>query len=212
MGKLKGILTCYEKNAFYHKYEDGQLGPAENITLRVLNKFFKLSKSDKKNSFMKFRGIIPENVLHFDIFDNSIMFYTRPQYRELFFERHLGIPTSKYRIPFLLWIYKGRNLKVFALKSKPKIDSELYQAPFMNISDSGSVCMGNVKYGNEENYFDDLMQDITDKFFNSLFTHTNTDRLLKMNYLTYLKEYANKQGYNFSELLVETKYKLKDFL
>lgn len=212
---LKGIIACYDTYTFYHHVENGELGPATNLTHDNIKTIFKttIKGAKEKIMFMKWKSLIPENVLHFDIMNNSIIFYTQPTFRKLFFSDSLAIKSANYKIPFLLWVYKNKSLSVFALKKKPtSADETLYQAPFMNISGSGSVCMGNVKYGNEENYFDFLMEDIVDKFFNSFFSHTNCDKLLKMNYLTFLEKHAEDKDFSYAKYLVETNKKISDLL
>lgn len=213
--ELKGIIACYDSYTLFHHVKNGELGPATNLTQENIKTIFKATIKDAKEKivFMKFKSLIPENVLHFDVQDNSIIFYTQPTFKKLYFASSLKIESAEYKIPFLLWVYKNKTLSVFALKRKPRSENDfLYQAPFMNISSSGSVCMGNVKYGNEENYFEDLMQDIIDKFFNSYFSHTNTNELLKMNYMTFLQKHKNDRDFSYSNYLVKTKRKISDLL
>lgn len=210
---LKGIIACYEKHVFFHSIENGELGPATNLSMDSIRGLFKITMKDKKGSFMKFKSLIPENVLTFDSFDGSIIFYTEPMYKPLIFAETLGIPSAYYKIPFLLWSYKNKLLSVYALKTKPKGEDDiLYNAPFMNINSSGSVCMGNVKFGGEKESFEKLMEDIVDKFFNSAFTHTSNNNLLKMNYQTFLKNHANDKNLSYAKLLYPSKYKIKDLL
>lgn len=216
MSKLKGIISIYDTHTIFQKpnFETGKLGVPKNMTLASIRKIFKLDLEYGNNKFMRFKdGIIPDNVVNFDAFKEEIIFYTKPDYRKLFFKTHLKIEDNFYKIPYLLWVYKNKNLKVFALKTKIKSSKDiLYNAPFMNVSSNGSVCMGNVKYGNESEFFDLLMEDIIDKFFNSYFTHTNNSNLLKMNYSTFLEKHANDKNLSYSGLLVQSNCKLKEIL
>lgn len=210
---LKAIITYYGNNAFFHHVNDGKVGPAMNLTDESIKLVFKSSLKGRKAEFMKFKNIIPKNVLNFDPMDGSILFYTEPCMKTLYFSKSLDIPSGEYKVPFLLWKYSNKSLAVYALKRAPKsIEDKLFNAPFMNINQLGGVCMGNVKYGNEEKFYDILMEDIIDKFFNSVFTHTNHDNLMQMNYLTFLKEYKGNKNVSFSNLLVDSKQKIKDIL
>ena len=116
-------------------------------------------------------------------------------------------------MPFLLWNYKNENLQIFALKRKPTKDTDdLYNAPFMNVSSNGLVCMGNVKYGQETKYFEDLIDDIVFKFYNSIFTHTNNNNLLTINYQDFLKNHKNDKNLSYAHLLVKNNFKILDLL
>lgn len=211
--ELKGVITCYSNNTFFHHVKDGELGPATNLTDANIKTIFKSTLKGKKIDFMKFKGIIPKNVLHFDSMDGSIIFYTEPMFKTLYFTKQLDIPSAEYKIPFLLWKYKNKSLSVFALKKTPKSEKEkLHHAPFMNINTVGNVCMGSVSYGKEENFYDSLMEDIVEKFFDSNFSHTNHDNLLKMNYTKFLKEHAGDKNLSYSKILVENKKTIKDIL
>lgn len=205
--KLIGVIACYSNISLYHEMgNDGTLGPGTNLTMENIKKIFRFTAKERKSTLMKFKGLIPENVLHFDAFDGSIVFYTKPSFRMIIFRNDLEIKNAYYKIPYLLWVYKNRRLSVFALKKKPKDENEeLFNAPFMNISENGNVCMGNVKYANEKYVFDYLMEDIVEKFFASEFTHTSHNNLVNMNYQKFLEQYANDKNLSYSKLLVPSK-------
>ena len=82
----------------------------------------------------------------------------------------------------------------------------------MNVSSNGSVCMGNVKYGQETKYFEDLIDDIVFKFYNSIFTHTNNNKLLTINYQDFLKNHKNDKNLSYAHLLVKNNFKILDLL
>lgn len=50
------------------------------------------------------------------------------------------------QVPPLLWLANKQNLVIFALASdrRPTEKTMLYHAPFFNVYDNGSVCMGTV--------------------------------------------------------------------
>ena len=140
--ELKAIIAYYGQYTFYHAVENGELGPATNLTHESIKSIFKSTVKGVKEKiiFMKWKSFIPENVLHFDILNNSIIFYTKPTFKKLLFAKHTNIPSAEYKIPFLLWKYKNRQLDVYALKKKPTSEKDiLYHAPFMNINSRGNV-------------------------------------------------------------------------
>ena len=216
VNRLKSVIAVYNDFTLFHKYENGVLGPGTNIRMRNIKSIFKHTMLEKNQSFMSFKSIIPENILSFDPIDGNVMFYTKPEMQTLFFSKDLNLdvkPTDKFKMPFLLWNYKNENLQIFALKRKPTKDTDdLYNAPFMNVSSNGSVCMGNVKYGQETKYFEDLIDDIVFKFYNSIFTHTNNNNLLTINYLHFLKKYKNDKNVSYANLLVKSNYKIHHLL
>jgi len=86
--------------------------------------------------------------------------------------------------PGLVWAVDARDignpLRVAAFKGKqrPKKDTVLYRAPYMNIWDGGKVCQGSgviPKFtGNET-----MIPAWQESFFNSVFTHPNAREVLK---------------------------------
>ena len=213
MSKLNGVIGCYTDFTLFHNVnKDGSLGPGTNLSINNLKKIYKALNFNNVK-FMAFEDIIPENVLWYDQFDEAVIFYTEPQMRNLYFTDGTKIPSGEYKMPYLLWVYKNQKLSVYALKKKPKDSKEeLYQAPFMNVSSSGMVCMGNVKYGEGMNTFNELIEDIINKFFGSYFSHTQTNDLLKMNYSLFLKNHVNDRNFSYAKILVKTKLTLKDII
>ena len=120
------------------------------------------------------------------------MDYRRKQAEQLFTDDK--IKNGVYPVPKLLWkFYKG-SLDIFAYKiEKGKI--VLYNAPFLNTSTHGDVCSGSIKY--DFNTFDYLkiIQIIESKFYNSYFTHTNNDKLIKINLLDFYQNYLNAEKF-----------------
>lgn len=216
MNDLKAVIAVYDNFTLYHTYKNQKLGPGKNITIKNIKSIFKLSLYDNMESLMSFNKFIPENVLNFDPVEGSVIFYTKPEMRNLIFSKDLNFNVKledQYKMPFLLWVYKNNILSVFALKRKPtKLTDKLYNTPFLNVSSRGNVCMGNVKYGDETKYFDVLIKDIVYKFYNSVFTHTNNDNLLKMNYVKFLELHKNDKNLSYSKLLIENGLTLNDVL
>ena len=171
--RLNGVLAIYNNFVLHHEVkEDGELAPATNLTMDSMRLLLKgIVTTEEAGINLKFKSIIPENVLYFDEFLGDIIYYTKPQFRKLVFKDEEL--TGSYKLPFLLFVKKrSEPLKVFALKSKPKnLEAVLCRAPFFNVYNGGGVCMGTARINEEQNTFDDLMKEIDDKFFGSYFTH-----------------------------------------
>ena len=120
--ELKAIISCYETHTFFHDVIDGELGPATNLTEENIKTIFKstIKNAKEKIIFMKFKSLIPENVLHFDVQNNSVIFYTKPTFKKLFFASPLKREPAFYKIPFLLWVYRNKSLITTAFNKKQK--------------------------------------------------------------------------------------------
>ena len=64
----------------------------------------------------------------------------------MYFVSGLDIPNGKAYVPPMLWYASKYSLAVFALATdrRPKENTPLYYAPFLNIYEDGKVCMGTV--------------------------------------------------------------------
>ncbi len=214
MKNLKAIIAIYDNISLFHHVEDNELGPATNLTMDSVKLLLRGISKKKIKTSISWKSIIPENVLQFNPEKRSVLFYTEPCFRKMHFRiEKTNAFSGMWKQPFLLWKFEKETLSVWALKTKPRSeDDDLYQAPFLNVYSSGIVCMGNVDFGNEENYFDDLINDLVDQFYNSFFTHTNVDELLKMNYMDFILNHSGDKNFKFAKYLVKTNYKIKDIL
>ena len=164
--------------------------PITEETFETLSKFFK-KKLNQKKYFIK--GMIPRNIHYFDTENLHVIWTTEEKQAEQLFTDD-KIKNGVYPVPKLLWkFYKG-SLDIFAYKiEKGKI--VLYNAPFLNTSIHGDVCSGSIKY--DFNTFDYLkiIQIIESKFYNSYFTHTNNNKLIKINLLDFYQNYLNAEKF-----------------
>lgn len=177
---LQYILAVYSGNVHYHRYDskNDRIETAAPLTLENAKTITKAIRSEELClSNINFEGMIPKNVLHFKTDFKEIIFYTAPTKRQLVFSDNLPITTAQYPTPYLLWHINGNRLNIYALDSQPKdLEAELYQAPFLNVGSNGNVCLGTANLGKFDTY-EETMEDALHKFFNSTFTHTNTDAL-----------------------------------
>lgn len=164
--------------------------PITEETFESLNKFFK-KKLNLKKYFIK--GMIPRNIHYFDTESLHVIWTTEEKQTEQLFTDS-KIKNGTYPVPKLLWKFHKGNLDIFAYKiEKGKI--VLYNAPFLNTSLGGGVCSGSIKYDFDTFDYLKIIQIIESKFYNSYFTHTNNDKLLKINLLEFYKTYLNAEKF-----------------
>ena len=111
----------------------------------------------------------------------------------------------------MIFKYSNKSLSVFAIVDNERInaDSELYQAPFFNVNSYGNVCMGNVNINLVEKFktFDKCKDFLENSFFNSFFTHSNSDNINK----EYLLSLEMNKVFN-NKNLIKTNYNLTSIL
>lgn len=210
--KLKFLIAVYDGgNMAYHNYdkENDCLGAPEQLTTGSTKHLFKFVKGQKMDHDYSFgSNIIPNEVLYFKSDEKYIIWYTKPCVKEILFKNEL-IKSGEFPIPYLLWSLKGKSLYVNALYRKPKsLEDTLYQAPFMNVSSSGSVCMGSANFSSSSINYMEIIEKIESAFFNSYFTHTNENSLLNGNFIELLEEMRNTKKFN-NKLLIKKKDKIK---
>ncbi len=142
---------------------------------------------DERRNMQNIKGILPDNLLSFEPLPGGYykMIWHRPaELRVMHFVKELKLPTAKTWVPAMVYVAHTKGLFVYALKSnsRPKEATRLYRAPFFNVNDFGSVCLGNaqVQKPKEKTYLN-LMKYWEDLFWLSEFTHMNGDNKTKSN-------------------------------
>ena len=133
------------------------------------------TKKEKKQEFLKPKGILPTHILHLNPSENgSVIWYTKAGKRQLYFSENLEIPNGTAEVPALIWLATQRSLKVFALSSnrRPTEKTSLFYAPFFNVYENGNVCMGTVNIDIQNSAsVEEFIQAWESYFFNSYFSH-----------------------------------------
>lgn len=134
---------------------------------------------DERKNMAKFTGMLPENLLLFSLLPGGrykALWFRPAEERVVHFSDGLNIPTGKANVPAMLYHVDAGHLSVFALKSnkRPIEKTRLCFAPFFNVNDAGSVCLGsaNVKKPKDSSYQSTLKY-WEDLFWLSEFTHVN---------------------------------------
>jgi len=134
-------------------------------------------KSNEKR--VMFGGYIPTNVIGYadKINYNLVLWRTEAQKVRMLFDSKLKIEDGKYHVPGLVWVF-GKELKLYAYKEWNGEKTQLFFAPFHNISE-GSVCLGTAMDYLDTDVMEYTFRDVTQKveaaFWQSKFTHSSND-------------------------------------
>lgn len=147
--------------------------PGVPMTLEGLASFAGLA--GRRTSY---RGFIHERAVY--LAPNMLAWWTPACKRRVWFqsESGLGEQSGECNHPPLLFIVDKKTWSVFALRTseRPTPTTKLYVAPYLNVWESGQICVGNVDLPDAIN--SDTIAPYEDAFFRSRFTHPNHDRLI----------------------------------
>lgn len=217
MEKLKPIksIVLYantdEKYAEIHDInEDGNFLAGRPLTRNELRVFASMAENQKENKSDRF--MFYRNVIAFesnDIETKLAWIYPAQKIKLFFSDKVKGLETGDYYVPNLIFVSNGKKVGVYAIKKKDLFNmdpkTQLYKAPFMNIYDHGSVCMGTAKIGKFKDN-NELMKNVENAFFTSKFTHTNYSKIVKGSLINAYKNQKKK----FQESLLLPDKKLED--
>lgn len=177
--------------------------PLQQETLQgIVDVFF-----DERQNSAQFGGIIPHNLIKFDIMPGGqyeMIWYRPEEQRQLFFAESLNLPSGKAWVPALLYKVTRRSLSIYALQAinRPSEQTELFRAPFHNVYDDGRVCLGSAQvkkpvektYAAATKYWEDL-------FWLSEFSHLNgATNPAKTNINTLWKRLINNPDLKWSDM------------
>lgn len=124
-------------------------------------------------------GFIPDTVLYMD--GELLLWWTRPGKRHIAFRAEgLGDAERGEVVPHpgLVFAASSQVWKVWAVKggARPTPDTELFQAPYFNVYDTGAICQGSAAV--PEGTTAGRIGAWNDAFFGSFFTHPNVRKKL----------------------------------
>ena len=189
--------------------------PLSEREAKILAKSLNTEK-ERSKAFLKSESILPINVLYINPTEKgSVIWYTKARKTKLFFTESLEIPNGTASIPAMLWVAFKQNLTVFSLTSdkRPTEKTILYHAPFFNVYENGSVCMGTVNVDIKNSVsVEEFIKAWEDYFFNSKFSHLNNHNPTNGNCVNMWKELVDT-GKSFpKEILKKTNKTLKNIL
>lgn len=164
---------------------------------------------------VKFRGRIPSNLFSIsaDQFSIRMIWSNVSQRQEMFFRKELNIPNGSAWQPNLVYIVDRNEFKVFAYTDSILTEeSQLFLVPYHNVSEIGSVCLGDIKLRKCE-YIDDLMAMYEEVMFKSYFSHAGgVADLVKYNINLFWRNLI-ETGKKFpADKLIPTKLTISSFL
>ncbi len=169
----------------------------------------------KENNFLQCRGIISENILFINTtYNGFVIWFTPEQKVNLFFKNELGIPSGKAKVPALIWKATKNHLEIFAVQEnkRPKENTQLFFAPFLNVFRTGKVCMGTVDINIENKCcLEDFIKYWEEYFWNSWFSHgVENYNPVSANIIQLWKEHVNTNKNFPTEVLIKRNEMLKD--
>lgn len=180
------LLTVYnsgvDKYEYYiesHDIVEGQVAAGKPLKVETIEEI--LASMYQENAEMKqFTGIMPQNLLHYKQYSGGkkykMCWYQPEQWRKLFHAPALKIAEGFAMVPPMIYLVDRNYFGVYALDSndRPDSKSKLYRAPFFNVDNNGSVCLGNAKVPKpSDRTYASLMKYWEDLFWLSKFTHVN---------------------------------------
>ncbi len=125
--------------------------------------------------------VLSENILAKS--DRMIAWWTPRRRRQMFFENPEGkmqrLNGKLFPQPPLVWkvIHGGLSIRALAENKRPNAETKLAVAPFWNLSDDGSVCLGSMRC--PESTSVGSIEGWEKGFYESAFTHANVGRLTR---------------------------------
>lgn len=182
--ELRDALLIYRENRrsfiTWHTVTTQQqgpplLGPAQPLTTAFIED---LAESLSGGAVAE---LLPENVLAKT--DRMIAWWTPRCVRRMFFENSEGkaqiLNGKNFPQPPLVWRVAHGDLKIRALcgNKRPNTHTSLAAAPFWNLSDDGSVCLGTMRSPDSASVAS--IGAWEQGFYESAFTHANVGRLTR---------------------------------
>lgn len=123
---------------------------------------------------LTFTGFIPSRLLFID--PSTMIWWWPADTRQIWFKEtkgKIGTCTGDTPHPGLVFAISGGQWYVWAVKypARPHEKTELYQAPYFNVWESGQICTGNVEL--PKSFGIETIQIYEQAFFGSNFTHPN---------------------------------------
>lgn len=116
--------------------------------------------------------LLPENLLSYSSMHQ--MWWRPAGMAQVFFDcKELGKRGAMVHHPALVFLVISGHYRLFAIKEskRPGAETALFHAPYFNVYDTGSVCMGSA--ARPSKLTPEHIKEMEDSFFNSSFTHVN---------------------------------------
>lgn len=218
--KPKAALIAYECGEGYNKdyylelhsiNENGRMGAAVPVSYDFMNALVENYSEDVCGTP---HGRMPENILLCDTRrgHERYVWWNAPRRRRMYFKESLNIADGEFGVPGVVYDAKSDGLAVYAFKGvRPGMDSELYRAPFFNVT-FANVCLGNAPLNlPSDPSFTNLIECWERRFWMSEFSHLGGGCNPTKNNLVIVTENARNKSFDNEELIPHN-MKLKDLL
>lgn len=135
--------------------------------------------------------LLPGHILAKGI--DHLIWYRPPSRRTIWVKaEELGQRSGEIPIPGLIWLVKplsgGCSIFAYQGDDRPTAETQLCQAPFFNVWESGGICTGNAEVPRGPEAL--VPENWENMFFKSWFTHPNTPKIVrgKQGAYTFIKE------------------------
>lgn len=215
----KAALIAYSSEVYDDFYlelrtvgPDGRMSEGRPVTVEFMNS---LVEGYSARYSTTPHGTVPNNLLWMDTrkgFERYI-WHNPPQKRMMFFHHTLGIESAEYNLPGIIYQVRGDHLDVFAYKGdSPTPDTELYKAPFFNVSGS-SVCLGRADLPRPSDLtFATFLEWWEKKFWLTEFLHLGGGGNPTKGNLVLVTKAAKDSPFDLDQLVGFANYRLKDLL
>lgn len=203
-------VTYIEKRRFTKhltEYRPTSYSPLAEDEAKTLKQYFKI-KEKQKQPYV-FTGLIPENVFYVSThITDAVIAWHKPSHKNYLL---LQNKRGKVIYPNLVFIANKDTLKVFLYKKWEGIKTKLYYAPFNNLYNNGSLCLGTADAPGANLSLDDFITEWEKCFFHCEF-NTENDSRYSNDYLAkaYKKMFDNLDQLYSHRNLIRNQTKLYD--
>lgn len=210
------VPTYYlESGEFHLKNKSYILKETTPLQINQLNDLASFLNQREYNQQIKFKGLINHDILYVENIgsEKNIIFKIENTKKKLYFDSSLNIKEGFANLPNLIFNYNQNILYVYAYQGELHENTQLYYAPFHNVNDDHTVCLGTLNIDDELPYWEDLQKTIIKSFFNTMFTYfLDNPCKSKYNLNSILNRCITRNEEFPFETLKKSKFKLKDIL
>lgn len=157
LNELKGTYTPEQalvlykdnSNSYSNKYlevvdiKNGVMCNPTPASLELVGKMIANVQYESQTKTIYWKGRIPKDLLklHCNPDYIDIVLVQEACKQQMHFRNEM-YPSGVYNVPKLCFHIRNSNVNVYAVGNKCKAGTTLYRAPFLNVGNSGSTCMG----------------------------------------------------------------------
>lgn len=214
---VQGLVLYKEENS-NNKYleivdiEDGKMKNPLPASLKLVGRMIEGVQYEDQKKTIVYEGIIPKEIILCECTPDrlKVIFQDNSPKRTMFFANEM-FPQLEYNVPKLIFKVTNKDVRVYAYFKDCGRETKLFRAPFLNVGNNGSTCMGSAALDDWKDFknVNEFIRHVKDKFWNSEFSELHGSPT-KFSYKEYLEYCITKTPK--SHQLTNTKKRLKDIL